>query len=190
MTEHQPEPNAAAAETEIEEKILSKEEQLENELQEYKDKYMRLLAETENTRKRLQKDKQDSIRFSTENVIAEFLTPMDNLENALRFAEQASPETVNWARGFHMILEQFKNVLSDNGVTTFVSVGTLFDPHCHEAVETEISDTQPEGTILQEYVKGYKSKDRIIRPAGVKVSKKSAPKEVASESENHQENKE
>ena len=155
---------------------LSKEEALEKEVQEYKDKYLRLLAESENTRKRLQKEKQDMMRFSTENVISEFLTPMDNLENALHFAEQASEETANWARGFHMILEQFKDVLSGQGISAFVSVGRQFDPHCHEAVETEFSETTQDGLVLQEYVKGYKSKERIIRPARVKVAKKPAQK--------------
>lgn len=152
----------------------SKEELIENELQECKDKYIRLLAESENTRKRLQKDKQDSIRFALDNLIAEFLAPMDNLENALHFSEQASEETANWAKGFHMILEQFKDVLSNNGVSSFASTGQMFDPYHHEAVETETSDSHKEGFIIQEYIKGYKSKDRIIRPARVKVTKKPA----------------
>ncbi len=152
----------------------SKESLLEKELEEAKDRYLRLLAESENTRKRMQKEKQEMIRFSAENVIAEFLLPMDNLENALRFAEHASQETANWAKGFHMILEQFKDVLGNHGVTPFVSKGELFDPHLHEAVETEFTDTVKDGFILEEYVKGYKSRERVIRPSRVKVAKKPA----------------
>ncbi|MES2198697.1 MAG: nucleotide exchange factor GrpE [Chlamydiota bacterium] len=167
--------------------LFSKEELLQKELQESKDKYIRLLADSENTRKRLQKEKLDMVRFSTENVIADFLTPMDNLENALHFAGQASEETANWAKGFQMILGQFKDVLSDNGITPFISVGTFFDPHLHEAVEIETSDSSEDGFILQEYVKGYKSKERIIRPARVKVVKKSAPAQEPVESETRQE---
>jgi molecular chaperone GrpE len=170
--------------------ILSKEEQLEKELQEHKDKYLRLLAESENTRKRLQKEKQDMMRFAVENIVSEFLTPMDNLENALHFAEQASEETANWARGFHMILEQFKDVLSGQGISSFASVGKHFDPHCHEAVETEFSETAQDGLILQEYVKGYKSKERIIRPARVKVAKKSIHSAADLDLEEEQKNKE
>jgi len=150
---------------------LSQEEKLQKELEDYKDKYLRLLAESENTRKRLQKERQDMIRFAQEGVLAEFLTPMDNLENALHFAEHASEETANWAKGFHMILEQFKDVLSNHGVTTFASVGSHFDPNWHEAVETEVVDSAKDGLVLQEYVKGYRNKDRVIRPARVKVAK-------------------
>jgi molecular chaperone GrpE len=165
-------------------------ELLQKELQECKDKYLRLLADSENTRKRLQKEKQDMIRFSTENVIADFLAPMDNLENALGFASNASEETANWAKGFQMILGQFKDVLSNNGISSFVSTGTFFDPYLHEAVEIETSDSGEEGLILQEFVKGYKSKDRVIRPARVKVIKKSAPAEEIVESETDSKNPE
>jgi len=154
------------------EEELSKEALSEKELAEAKDKYMRLLAESENTRKRLQKEKMDMMRFSVENIISEFLIPIDNLENALLFAGKASEETANWAKGFQMILGQFKEVLSNNGIMPFVSKGTLFDPHYHEAVETEYTDTVSDGLILEEYVKGYKSKERVIRPSRVKVAKK------------------
>jgi molecular chaperone GrpE len=146
-----------------------------NEAEEYKDKYLRLLAEMENTRKRLQKEKQDMMRFSIDNVIADFLLPMDNLENALKHTQGMSQETLNWARGFEMILEQFKEVLTQNGVSPFSSLGTAFDPHLHEAVEVEETEDGKENIVLQEYIKGYKSGSRIIRPARVKVAKKKAP---------------
>lgn len=143
-----------------------------NEAEEYKDKYLRLLAETENTRKRLQKEKQEMLRFSVENVIEEFLSPMDNLENALKHTGGMSAETQNWARGFEMILSQFKDVLTQNGVTAFKSVGEKFDPHLHEAVEVEELEDCKDGTVLAEFVKGYKSHTRTVRPARVKVAKK------------------
>jgi molecular chaperone GrpE len=151
----------------------------EQELKECRDKYLRLLAEMENTRKRMQKEKHETTRFAIENMIADFLIPMDNLENALGFAQKMSEETRNWAMGFQMILGQFKEVLSNNGIAPFTSVGTLFDPHKHEAVETEETTEMPEGTIIQEFIRGYKCGDRIIRPARVKVAKKpGAPKEA------------
>lgn len=146
-----------------------------SEAEEYKDKYLRLLAEMENTRKRLQKEKQDMMRFSVENVIADFLMPLDNLENALNCKAGLSAETLNWLRGFEMIVSQFKDVLSQNGISSFVSMGAPFDPHFHEAVEIEEMEDCVDGTIVQEYVKGYKSQTRTIRPARVKVAKKKAP---------------
>ena len=145
--------------------------QLESEVKECHEKNLRLFAEMENSRKRLIKEKQDMTRFGIENVISDFLTPMDNLENALKFAQQMSEETRNWARGFEMILSQFKDVLSDHGISSFDSVGSSFDPHMHEAVEVEETDKAPEGQVLQEFIKGYKSAQRTLRPARVKVAK-------------------
>lgn len=141
------------------------------EVVDYKDKYLRSLAETENLRKRMQKEKQDMTRFAVENVIAEILNPIDNLENALKCTTHLSDELRNWAQGFQMILGQFKEVLSNHGVISFHSEGALFDPHLHHAIEIEETETHPAGMILQEFVKGYKSGDRTLRPARVKVAK-------------------
>ena len=143
----------------------------------YKDKYLRLLADVENTRKRMQKEKQEMVRFGIENVMGEILGPMDSMENALKFADSMSGEVKNWALGFQMILAQFKDVLSQNGVAPFVSEGKPFDAAKHEAVEMEETDAVPEGTIIKEFVKGYSRGDRIIRPARVKVAKKLTNKE-------------
>lgn len=146
--------------------------QLEEELKEHKDKYLRMLAETENSRKRMQKEKQEMTRFAMENLMAEILSPIDNFENALGFTDKMSQETKNWALGFQMILTQFKDLLVSNGVEPFESVGTVFDPHKHQAVEMEETEDRPEGTIIHEFVKGYRCGERIIRPARVKVAKK------------------
>ena len=148
----------------------------------YKDKYLRLLADVENTRKRMQKEKQEMLRFGIENILEEILGPMDNLENALNFAENMSGEVRQWAQGFQMILAQFKDVLTQNGVAPFVSEGQRFDPAKHEAVEMEETSEAAEGTILKEFVKGYSRGDHILRPARVKVAKKLTKKE---EGENH-----
>jgi molecular chaperone GrpE len=137
----------------------------------FKDKYFRLLAETENMRKRMQKEKQDMIRFGIENAIAEFLPTIDNFESALRFADQASGEVKKWAIGFQMILSQLKEVLHNHGITAFHSEGNTFDPTYHEAVEIVETEEFPEGVVLQEFTKGYKSPSRVIRPARVKVAK-------------------
>lgn len=138
---------------------------------EYKDKYLRLLADVENTRKRMQKEKVEATRFAVENVMSDILLPIDNLENALKFTDQMSDETRNWALGFQMILAQFKEALHEQGVVAFESVGTLFNPHLHEAVEMEATDAFPQGTILEEFMRGYKCGDRTVRPARVKVAK-------------------
>jgi molecular chaperone GrpE len=138
----------------------------------WKDKYLRTLAEMENMRKRMQKERQEMTRFSIENAISEFLPAIDNFENALRFAEGAGGEVKSWAMGFEMILSQFKEVLHNHGIVAFHSEGNTFDALHHEAVEIVETNDHPNGIILQEFSKGYKSSGRTIRPARVKVAKR------------------
>jgi len=170
-------------ETHVEQPTAAAEEHLD-----YKDKYLRLLADVENTRKRMLKEKQDMVRFGIENILGEILGPIDNLENALKHAENLSGEVKNWAIGFQMILTQFKDVLAQNGVTAFISEGQRFDSSKHEAVEMEETDKAAEGVILKEFVKGYCRGDHIIRPARVRVAKKFTPKEEGEKNESKEEN--
>lgn len=153
-------------------------EQLKKDLAEYKDKYLRSLAESENARKRLQKEKQEMIQYALQNVIVDFLHPIDHMENALKFTQQMSEDVKHWGIGFQMILSQFKDVLSANNVTPYLSEGKPFDPHRHEAVETVATSDFPPGTVVEESLKGYTMGDKIIRPARVKVTK--APEAAAS----------
>lgn len=152
---------------------------LQQEMLEYKDKYLRLLADAENSRKRLQKERQEISRYAIENLIIDLLRPLDNLENALRFAQEMSDEVRNWAYGFQMIFTQFKDVLAQHGVSPFDSVGKPFNPHNHEAIEMVESTTQLAGIIIEESIKGYRIGDRTLRAARVKVAK--APDKPASE---------
>lgn len=162
-------------------------ELLKEQVKQEQDKYFRALADMENSRKRMQKEKHDTTRFAVENVINEFLAPLDNFENALSFAHQTSEETQTWAKGFEMILTQFKDILANHKVIPFQSEGLQFDPHLHEVIEMEETEKHEEGTILQEFVKGYKCGDRILRPARVKVAKAIAKGEEGNESqENNQ----
>lgn len=139
-----------------------------NEAAEYKDKYLRLLADMENTRKRMQKEKQELTQYSIERLLTEFLTPIDHMENALKFTQDQSDEVKHWALGFQMILNQFKDVLANNGVKAFESEGMSFDPYIHDAIE--IVEGKEPGIIIKEYMKGYKMGERVIRPARVKVT--------------------
>jgi molecular chaperone GrpE len=144
---------------------------IQTELQEYKNKYLRQLAETENMRKRLQKEKQELMDYAISNVIAEFLNPIDHMESALGHTDNMSEEVKHWGIGFKMILTQFKEVLKDNGVTAMSCMGEPFDPHLHEAIEVIETDEAEPGTIIEECIKGFKMGDKVIRPARVKVAK-------------------
>jgi molecular chaperone GrpE len=154
-------------------------EQLKIEIAECKEKYLRVLAESENARKRMQKERQELVQFAVQNVIVDFLSPIDHLENALKFAHQMSDEVKRWAIGFQMILNQFKEVLTNHHVRPFKSEGMQFDPHSHEALETIATNDYAPGIVVSESVVGYKMGDRTIRPARVKVSKELS--EVASQ---------
>jgi molecular chaperone GrpE len=150
----------------------------------YKDKYLRMLAEVENTKKRIQKEKYETINFAIENTLCEFIPALDNLENALKFSSSSSEEVKNWASGFQMIFTQFRDIMHSHGIVAFHSEGNLFDPHFHEAMEIVETTLHPEGTILTEFAKGYKSRSRTIRPAKVKVAKKPTEVEEQKEEEN------
>ncbi|MCX6994574.1 MAG: nucleotide exchange factor GrpE [Chlamydiae bacterium] len=138
--------------------------------EDFKEKYLRVLAESENIRKRLQKDKLEAVLYAEAELLADILQPIDNMENALRFAKDAAPEVRNWALGFEMILGQLKEVLINHGVSPIDSIGKEFDPYLHEAVETlEIEEIAP-GTILEEFSRGYRIGTKVLRPARVKVA--------------------
>jgi molecular chaperone GrpE len=187
MTDENPEKQEATAPT-----------QLPKEEIDYKDKYLRTLAEMENMRKRIQKEKEEMISYTIEGTIEKFLPVLENFESALQFADKASDEVRKWSMGFQMLLSQFREILHSYGIIAYHSTGNLFDPHFHEAIEIVETNDSPEGTILQEFSKGYKRGDRVIRPARVKIAKKniagfsqdtlsaSPQKELLQEDKNHE----
>lgn len=158
-------------EPQLEPVVTEDAEAIKKEMAEYKDKYLRLLAETENMRKRMQKERQELTQYAIEKIISEFLNPIDHMENALKFTQDQSDEVKHWGLGFQMILTQFKDVLASNGVKPFESEGQPFDPHLHEAVETVETSQFESGVVVKEFIRGYKIGDRIIRPSRVQVAK-------------------
>ena len=148
--------------------IIKEDEVIE---EDYKHKYLSALAELENFRKRSQRDKEELVKFSVENSVATFIPVIDQFELALSSAENSSEETKNWAKGFEMLLAQFKEILLDHNMVSFHSEGNIFNPHEHEAVDTIQTNEFPENTIVSELSKGYKCGSRIVRPAKVKVAK-------------------
>jgi molecular chaperone GrpE len=156
-------------------------EKLQEELEQQQDKYVRLLAELDNSRKRFARDREESIKHAIADTVIGFLSPLDHLEKALHHANNAPDEVKNWAIGFQMILHQFKEALAEQDIVAFDAVGEPFDPHHHEAVEMIESDEHPPGTVVAEEVRGYRMGNRTIRPARVKVTKQTEEKEDDSE---------
>lgn len=147
-----------------------------NEAKDYKDKYLRALAEIENSRKRLTREKLESQSLAIQNVIVDFLEPLDHLEQALQHASNFTGEVKAWSQGFQMILQQFFQVLQSYDVSSFASIGMAFDPNLHEAIEVEERSDMQEGTVVYEFKKGYKMGAKTVRPAKVRVAQ--MPKEV------------
>lgn len=135
------------------------------------DKLLRMAAEFENQKKRLQRDKELAIMFDQEKLIRELLPSLDNLERALSQDRSGEDFSAKLVEGVEMTWRGLLNTLGKFGLTPMQVVGEPFDPNFHEALAMEASCLVPEQRILQEYEKGYLLKDRLLRAAKVVVSK-------------------
>lgn len=134
------------------------------------DKYLRILAELENTKKRLEKEKIDSVRYANDRLLLEFLPILDNLEIAEKHIKEAK-DFKAVQEGVDMIQAQIQIFLKDIGVEKIKTAGEKFDPHQHEAVEVEGLVEEDGGVITEELKPGYKINGRLLRPALVKIGK-------------------
>jgi len=137
---------------------------------ELNDKYLRVLAELENTKKRLEKEKIDSIRYANDRLLLEFLPILDNLEIAEKHIKEAK-DFKAVQEGVDMIQVQIQIFLKDIGVEKIKTVGEKFDPHQHEVVEIEGPVEEDNGVITEELKPGYRISGRLLRPALVKIGK-------------------
>jgi len=142
---------------------------LESQLTEANDKFLRAKAELENYRRRTQREFTDIRAAVKMMVIQEFLPVLDHFQMALDHADQDADYDA-LKRGMDMISNEFKRTLEALGVTAVATVGEPFDPNQHEAVAQEPSDDVPEGHVLKEWKSGYRMGDRLVRPATVVVS--------------------
>ena len=140
--------------------------------QELEDKYMRLQAEYLNFKTRTQTEISRMLQYEGEDFIKEILNIKDNLERAIMMDDNdLSDEVSKFLSGFKMILGSLTSVLDKYEVHEVECLGLEFDPHVAEAVLTEHDETKPENVVLEVLTKGYKYKDKLIRPAMVKVNK-------------------
>lgn len=150
-------------------------ERLRQEAAQVKDQYLRTLAEVENTKKRLLREKEEFARYAAETLIRALLPVIDSLDQALVTVDtQADPQAV--IKGVHLIHRQLHGVLEKEGVKRIPTVGQPFDPHQHEAVaQVDAADGTPDNQIIEEVQVGYTLHGKVIRPAMVKVAKASHP---------------
>lgn len=142
------------------------EEALQASLKEQEDKYLRLLAEYDNYRKRSQKEKENAWTTAKADTAKEFLPVYDNLERALK--QETTDEA--YAKGVQMIMTQLKTVLEKLGIEEIPALGETFDPNFHNAVMHMEDDSLGENTVAEVFQTGFKIGDKVIRHAMVKVA--------------------
>ena len=139
------------------------------------DRLLRTTADFDNFKKRAAREKQDAIKFANESLIQKLLPILDTFDMALTAAQNAQGEAgQSLQTGVSMILQQLKNVLAEAGLEEVDATGKPFDPNLHEAVSQKETAEAPEGHVVQQLRKGYKLRDRLLRPAGVVVAKQPA----------------
>ena len=138
---------------------------------EYLDLLQRTRAEYLNYIKRAQKDRADTIKYGVQEFAAKVVAVMDDFARAIASAEKTE-DFEKFFEGVKLIETQFQKVLSDAGIRPIEAVGTPFDPAQHEAIMQEDSAEVPEGTVLEEFQRGFMLNDRVLRAARVKVSRK------------------
>jgi molecular chaperone GrpE len=171
-TEEQAEPEIiieeATDDTSIDD-FKSKLSAAEQKAEESYQRYLRAQADFDNFRRRTQKEKEDQAKYASLSVIEQLLPALDNFERALT-ASKGAQDAESLAKGVEMVLRQMEQVLGAEGLEAIPTVGEVFNPTVHQAVMQEESDQFESGTVIAELQKGYKLKDRVIRPAMVKVS--------------------
>jgi molecular chaperone GrpE len=142
----------------------------DKEIAELKDKYLRALADSENARKRIRQQADESVRIQRESILRDLLPIIDNLERALVAAREGT-DAKTIVDGVEMTVKALLDFLRAQGVTPVASVGQTFDPTRHEAVDHVASDQHRPNTVVDEHHRGYQIGERILRPARVSVSK-------------------
>jgi len=142
---------------------------------EYWDRLLRTTADFDNFKKRAARERQDSIKFANEALMQRLITVLDNLEMAQAAAQTTAGNSVKSLQdGIALIYQQLRGVLTEAGLEELDASGKPFDPNFHEAVSQQESAEVPEGQVLQQLRKGYKLRERLLRPATVVVAKKPA----------------
>lgn len=154
-------------ETSNEESLL---QQVQADLERFRDHALRTQADFENFRKRAAREKDDAVKYANASFLERLIPILDNFELGLNAARTDAAHSPILA-GMDMIARQLSDFLAGTGAEPVNGEGAKFDPNLHEAVAQEASDTVPEGVIIRQLRKGYKLRDRLLRPATVVVSK-------------------
>lgn len=161
--------DAEAPEAAVEEPAVDETEKLREELEAERNKYLRLMADFDNYKRRAVKDRQEAEKFRAQSVLVDLLPVLDNFERALAMGT-GSEESSSLLKGVEMVQKSLLEAVKREGLEEIKSVGEAFDPNIHQAVMQEKDDSAEAGSVLMELQKGYTLKGRVLRPAMVKVN--------------------
>jgi molecular chaperone GrpE len=155
--------------------------ELQGEVSKYKDAALRAAADLDNYRKRVSRERDESVKYANTAFLERLIPILDNFELGLQAARNA-PEAAPIVDGLSMVYKQLQEFLTNSGVEIIDAAGQTFDPNLHEALAQEESHVVPEGKVIRQVRRGYRLRDRLLRPANVVVSKGS-PHQVPAERE-------
>jgi molecular chaperone GrpE len=144
-------------------------EGLQADLDRFRDLALRSQADFENYKKRAAREKEEAIKYANSSLLEKLIAIVDNFELGLE-AARAEGEKSPIFSGMSMVLKQLSDFLAENGLEPIDATGKKFDPNLHEAIAHEPSNEFPEGTVIRQMRRGYKMKDRLLRPSSVVVS--------------------
>jgi molecular chaperone GrpE len=144
-------------------------EELESQIKDLKNELLKQRADVENTRKRLEKERIIERKYAAVPIAKEILMPLDNFDLALKHAQE-DESVKQFVQGFEMIKKQFIKALENEGVSEIDALDADYDPNFHQAIMTEKKDGVEPNKVTEVLQKGYMFKDRVIRPAMVKIS--------------------
>jgi molecular chaperone GrpE len=144
-------------------------EGLQADLERFRDLALRSQADFENYKKRSAREKEEAIKYANSSLLEKLISIVDNFELGLD-AARAEGEKSPIFSGMSMVLKQLMDFLADSGLQPIDAVGQKFDPNLHEAIAHEPSDKVPEGSVIRQTRRGYRMKDRLLRPSSVVVS--------------------
>ena len=143
-------------------------QKLQEEYKKLDDTYMRLYADFDNYRKRVIKEKYEMSSYAISGIMTKLIGVIDNFDRALK---DESEKTSSFYEGVKMVSKQLSDILTDEGLSPIETVGVKFDPNVHHAVLTDSDPKQEDDIILEALQPGYRYKEKVIRPAMVKVNK-------------------
>lgn len=167
--DRKPASSSASEQTDNEDPMAS----MQADIDRFRDLALRTQADFENYKKRCAREKDDAIKYANTSLLDRLVPIIDNFELGLAAAKTESENSPIFS-GMSLVLKQLQDFLVDNGLQPIDAVGQKFDPNLHEAIAHEPSDEVPDHVVIRQTRRGYKFKDRLLRPSGVVVS--SGPK--------------